>query len=257
MIEKFDFYYPPADSNRKLHIYLPNDYYESSERYPVMYFFDGHNLFRDSDATYGKCWGLEAFLDRWAKKMIIVGMECSHEGNTRLDEYSPYSFHYGTWGDVHGIGRETMDWIVDDIKPMIDSRYRTWPHREATGIAGSSMGGLMSIYAAGSYNATFSKAACLSSAVRMCVKELKHDIAFHNIHPDTRVYLSWGTEESGGTRATHEEDLLTPTARANRALETVFHQKGAITKLYCQTGGHHCEADWEKQVRTFMEFLWY
>ena len=57
MIEKIDFWFSPAHQNRRLHIYLPNDYFNSNERYPVMYMFDGHNLFYDSDATYGKSWG--------------------------------------------------------------------------------------------------------------------------------------------------------------------------------------------------------
>ena len=62
MIEKRDIFFPPAGKLRRLHIHLPEDYYETDRRYPVMYFFDGHNLFSDSDATYGKSWGLEDFL---------------------------------------------------------------------------------------------------------------------------------------------------------------------------------------------------
>ena len=57
--------YTPKGVNRPLHIYLPDSYNDSLERYPVMYFFDGHNLFFDWDATYGKSWGLKDFLDRW------------------------------------------------------------------------------------------------------------------------------------------------------------------------------------------------
>ena len=90
MIIKRDIYYPPAGSSRRLHIYLPDDYHKSEERYPVMYFFDGHNLFFNEDATYGKSWGFKEFLEGWNRKMIIVGMECSHEGNSRLIEYFPY-----------------------------------------------------------------------------------------------------------------------------------------------------------------------
>lgn len=256
MTEKFDFYYPPADSVRRMHIYLPDNYYASTDRYPVMYFFDGHNLFYDEDATYGKSWGLLPFLSLWRKDIIIVGMECSHEGTSRLNEYSPYSFPFGHFGDVHGIGDETMQWIVNDVKPMIDRKYRTWAHREATGIAGSSMGGLMAMYAVSKYNHVFSKAACLSSAVRPCLKQIKRDITFSPIDLDTRVFISWGTEEAGGAQESPAKDMLTPTGRANRELETVFHGRGASTRLYCLRGGHHCEADWEKQVHMFMNFLW-
>ena len=56
MIVKRDFIYTPKGKNRPLHIYLPDDYASSTEHYPVMYFFDGHNLFFDQDATYGKSW---------------------------------------------------------------------------------------------------------------------------------------------------------------------------------------------------------
>ena len=74
MIIKQDFLYTPVGKNRMLHIYLPDDYEQSQERYPVMYFFDGHNLYNNEDATYGKSWGLKEFLEGWRKDMIIVGM---------------------------------------------------------------------------------------------------------------------------------------------------------------------------------------
>ena len=249
MVIKQPFNYSPKNQNRTLHIYLPNDYDASAERYPVMYFFDGHNLFRDSDATYGKCWGLEAFLDGWQKKMIVVGMECGHEGRERLDEYCPYDVRGGSLGEIHGMGGKTMEWIVHEVKPWVDNAFRTYSFREATGIAGSSMGGLMSIYAAAKYNATFSKAACLSSAIRLCRKQLLSEIGA--IDPDTRVYLSWGTEESKMV------GKMNPTAIANREIAEAFWKKHAMATLYCQEGGRHCEADWEKQVPQFMEYLWF
>ena len=74
MVIKESVWYAPAAEPRTLHIYLPDSYDASDERYPVMYFWDGHNLFYDSDATYGKSWGLREFLDSWAKDMIIVGI---------------------------------------------------------------------------------------------------------------------------------------------------------------------------------------
>ena len=251
MVIRQQFNYSPKNVNRTLHIYLPNDYYSSDEKYPVMYFFDGHNLFRDSDATYGKCWGLETFLDQWPKKMIVVGMECGHEGRERLDEYCPYDSRGGFLGEIHGMGELTMDWIVNEVKPWVDGSFRTWPCRAATGIAGSSMGGLMAIYGVGKYNKWFSKAACLSSAIRVCRKQLLSDIG--DVDPDTRVYLSWGTEESGGKRV----GRISPAALANREVAEVFWKKNAQAILYCQEGGHHCEADWEKQVPQFMEYLWF
>lgn len=256
MIIKQDCLFTAKGKNRMLHIYLPDDYNESDERYPVMYFFDGHNLYLDEDATYGKSWGLKPFLESWNKKMIIVGMECSHEGYERLDEYSPYSFPGFFGGRIHGTGKETMDWIVNEVKPMIDSQYRTLSFREATGICGSSMGGLMAMYAACAYNHVFSKAACVSSAISRCFKNMAKDIVSSKIDADTRVFISWGTEEAGGTKDNPDEDWLTGTARNNLAAEALFRQQYADTMLFCQRFGHHCEADWEKQVPVFMNYLW-
>ena len=99
MILKRDFNYPAKNANRPLHIWLPDDYYDCFDFYPVMYFFDGHNLFLDEDATYGKSWGMKEFLETWGKRMIIVGIECGHDGYERLSEYLPYPANKGSHFD--------------------------------------------------------------------------------------------------------------------------------------------------------------
>ena len=71
MVEKFEIMITPFQCMRTIHVYLPDNYNESQEQYPVMYMFDGHNLFFDEDATYGKSWGLKDFLDNYDKKLII------------------------------------------------------------------------------------------------------------------------------------------------------------------------------------------
>ena len=86
MLIKQDCTFDAVCANRPLHIWLPDDYENSDERYPVMYFFDGHNLFRDCDATYGKSWGLMDYLSAWDKKIIGIGMECGHGEGERLSE---------------------------------------------------------------------------------------------------------------------------------------------------------------------------
>lgn len=100
--------FTPGGRDLPLHIWLPEDYFQSEERYPVMYFFDGHNMFLDADATYGKSWGLAEYLRSWDKPMIVVGLECSHEGNGRLVEYCPYHYTGKFWGDIQGTGDATM-----------------------------------------------------------------------------------------------------------------------------------------------------
>lgn len=252
MILKRTVIYTPKNQPRTLHIHLPDDYRQSGERYPVMYFFDGHNLFRNEDASFGTSWGMEEFLNRWHKPMILVGFECTHIGNERLGEYSPYTFENDYWGCIEGWGKPTMRWIIDEIKPMIDREFRTWPFREATGIGGSSMGGLMSIYAGACHNRWFSKCACVSSSLDFNFSDILRDVGAQPIDPDTRFYLSWGSHEEGGGEDYSEAGM----SRRNHAVARVLEQQGGRTVLHCQQGGRHCEADWGRQIPDFMHWLW-
>lgn len=251
MIIKRDIDFAPTGKTRTLHIHLPEGYGETDERYPVMYFFDGHNLFSDEDATYGQSWGLREFLEGWEKPMIVVGIECGHEGRERLVEYCPYHIRGGFLGEIDGVGAATVNWMADELKPMIDRTYRTYGFREATGIGGSSMGGLMSLYAVVCRNDVFSKAACLSSTLSPCMKELEADIARSGIDPDTRVYLSWGKKEAGRRR-----DAAAALEAYHEKMRALLLARGANVRLFGQEEGRHCEADWARQVRPFMDFLW-
>ena len=256
MIVKRPCIYPPKGKDRPLHIYLPEDYETSGKRYGVMYFFDGHNLFFDSDATYGKCWGLKEYLDHWGKQIILVGIECGHEGNERLNEYLPYPGEHGWAAELTPMGEQTMDWIVKEIKPMIDREYRTRPGRQYTAIGGSSMGGLMALFGILRYNAVFSKAACVSSAIGFCMGGIHAELDRAYLHPNTRIFLSWGSREAYGIRNPNKGDRHSHTYRWNRAVYDRVKQKGAKARLYCQVGGGHCEADWEQQLPLLMPYLW-
>lgn len=134
---------------RRVYVYVPEEARENPEaRFPVLYMFDGHNVFFDADATYGKSWGMGDYLDRTGTGLIVVGIDCNHRApNGRLCEYSPFDFEDPEFGRVKGRGKRFMDWLVEVLKPEIDRRYPTLPERETTWIAGSSMGGLMSLYA--------------------------------------------------------------------------------------------------------------
>ena len=168
MVIKWDVTIPKlsGDMPRKVYLYLPESYREEPDRrYPVMYMFDGHNVFFDEDATFGKSWGMNDFMESSEKQLIIVGVECNHRGNQRLSEYAPVSFSDPKLGKIRGRGSATMNWMVGELKPYIDERYRTLPDRENTIIAGSSMGGLMALYAVTAYNHVFSRAACLSPSL--------------------------------------------------------------------------------------------
>ena len=254
MLIKQDFYFNSIGANRPLHIRVPD---QGEGPFPVMYFFDGHNLFRDEDATYGKSWGLDEYMSKWDKQLIIVGVECAHEGNLRLSEYLPYGRESGWLRRIEPLGEVTMQGIIYELKPYIDANFPTIPFRECTAIGGSSLGGLMSAYAVVKYNQYISKAACISSSLGSVSGKLWHDMNNTYMNPDTRVFLSWGTAEGyGGVENPDEEDRSSWLYRTNKATANKVEKAGGTARIYCQVGGRHCEADWEKQLGLFMPFLW-
>ena len=250
MIEKFEMYFPKRQSNRMIHLYLPQNYYAegNTEAYPVMYMYDGHNLYNDQDATYGTSWGLEDFANGYDKPMIIVGIECSHNGQERMNEYCPYHVEHGYFGPLQGYGDEFMEWLIHEVKPVIDQNYRTYPWREATAIGGSSMGGLMAFYSVVKYNQYFSKAAVLSPSISLCMSQLKEEWNQVPISDDTRVYFSFGEREIRNRRDWALRDI----GYFNDALVAI----GGKSYIHVEPNGGHDEMTWRHQNGRYMDFLW-
>ena len=234
-------------TKRRAYIYLPKSYGKDPQRrYPVMYMFDGHNVFFDTDATYGKSWGMKDYLDKTRKELIVVAVECNHVGNGRLEEYSPFDHANDTLGEIKGKGKLYMDWLVKYLKPFVDKNYRTLPEREHTIIAGSSMGGLMSLYAAVCYNHVFQRAACLSSSLWVDPDQVLQMIAGAKIKNDTCIYMDYGSLEMYN----HDAN-----ASALTAVTHLLLTKKVDLTFRIVPGGTHCEACWEKQIPIFMECL--
>ena len=192
MVKKWDVPIPKlsGEKTRRAYIYLPESYEKEPEkRYPVMYMFDGHNVFFDEDATFGKSWGMNKFMENSKKDLIIVGVECNHEGNMRLIEYAPFHYENSEHGKIKGKGNVYMNWLVNTLKPYVDENYRTLPDRKNTIIAGSSMGGLMAMYAVCTYNHVFRRAACLSPSLWVSPGRVLEMAARAHIRRDTTVYM--------------------------------------------------------------------
>ena len=249
MIKKWTIQIPSLSGNtkRRAYIYLPESYNKDlNKRYPVMYMFDGHNVFFDADATYGKSWGMKEYMKKSKKQLIIVAVECNHEGNKRLEEYSPYSFEESHLGKIRGRGTTYMNWLVKTLKPFIDANYRTMPEREHTMIAGSSMGGLMALYAVCAYNHVFQRAACLSPSLWIHATKALQMVSKANIRPDTCIYMDYGSEEMDNHFASMGT-LLTATQ--------LLVAKQAKVTMRIVPGGNHSEASWERQIPVFMDCL--
>jgi len=249
MVKKWDVTIPKlsGEKPRKAYIYLPDSYEkEPQKRYPVMYMFDGHNVFFDEDATFGKSWGMNKFMQKTKKELIIVGVECNHEGNKRLIEYAPFNYENSEHGKIKGKGSVYMNWLVKTLKPYIDENYRTLPDRLNTIIAGSSMGGLIAMYAVCTYNHVFQRAACLSPSLWVSPGRVLEMVARAHIRRDTTIYMDYGALEIFNHAANEEAMISTAhlllTKRVNLAMRVV-------------PDGTHSEASWEKQIPIFMDCL--
>ncbi len=249
MVDEWEIEIPSLTGGRKrkAYVYLPVDYdYDEERRYPVMYMFDGQNLFFDGEATYGKSWGLADYLDYTSTPLIIAAVECNTVGNGRLSEYSPKNFIMDEGEKIKGRGKLYMDWLVGTFKPYIDEHLRTLPDREYTAIGGSSMGGLMTLYALSAYNRYFSRGAALSPSLWVGGGLVPDFIFRGRFGRDTLLYMDYGSREFSNHGVQKQAFCDTCTA---------LIKKNVMLTARVVPGGVHSEASWERQIPFFMNTL--
>ncbi len=243
---------PLKQSPRKVYIYLPNGYNEKRKtKYDVLYMFDGHNLFLDSVATYGKSWGIKDYLDRANIPLVVVGVDCNHTGKKRLDEYCPLPVLEDSWiQPIYPQGDITADWFVNTLKPYCEKNFNIYSDRKHVGIGGSSMGGLMSLYCIAKYNDIYSKAACVSPTMDICLDELINLINQSEINKNTKIYMDFGSQEV--KRKDRFAFCMDELLQINHA----FSNHNCSTYPNVVVGGTHSEASWETIVPIFIEYLY-
>ena len=174
-IESFEIEIPQLDRARKVWVYLPDGYEKGSKRYPVIYMHDGQNLFYDELTAYGAAWHVDKTLDdiyaTTGNACIVVGVECLPE--RRFSEYSPWKISPFPLHDKReiprdgincgGEGEEYSDFFANTLKAYVDAHYDTDPSRQATAVAGSSMGGLISCYLGLKYQQVYGTMGLFSS----------------------------------------------------------------------------------------------
>jgi predicted alpha/beta superfamily hydrolase len=223
------------------------------ERLPVLYMTDGQNLFRDSEATFGTSWGFPATLEKLELRLLLVGWDSAPELQ-RLDELGPW---LNDWIQTKGtsinrpVGGEAhlaVEFLEKQLKPLIDARYPTNPSRRTTWLAGSSMGGLFSLYAAALRPEVFSRAACFSSAFWVASGPLEEFLKTAGVDQIDKVYLDVGTME--GSRQNNEEERLAylhDTERVGALLKARGLGSDRL-KVLVDGGGKHNEAAWGRRL---------
>lgn len=235
-----DFYMPQLDRTRRIWVYLPPDYDETMKNYPVLYMHDGQNLFDELTSFAGE-WEVDETLNNLADEgyrvPIVVGID--NGGVDRIDELTPW--FNPSWGG--GQGDEYMAFIVETLKPHIEANYRTLTGRENTGIMGSSLGGLISVYGALKYQYVFSKCGSFSPAYWINNDSIWDFIALIGRQDDIRFYQNIGEFE----QQTSIELLL----QMEDSLRSIGFSN-IFSKVIA--GGEHNEATWRDDFRE--AYLW-
>ncbi len=258
---------PYTGLERNIKIYLPSTYDNTDISYPVLYMHDGHNLFDKNTSAYGEIWDIQTSLDNFytetKKAFIVVGIDCDNEGSNRLNEYSPFAFHNvnaekmtpGLTSEIGGLGKKYVDFLVNDLKPFIDDKFRTKRDRESTLIAGSSMGGLISLYAGLKYPEIYSKVAAFSTAVWFCEKEFLEEVLRHKSEYSTKWYLDVGTNETSNEEYNKfSDEYLNGTINIFNSFKLIGVDSSNI-KLIVDEGGIHNEKDWARRFPDAFKFL--
>jgi predicted alpha/beta superfamily hydrolase len=183
---------PQLIKTRRISVLLPHDYERSERRYPTLYLQDGQNLF-DDFAPFGN-WAVDKKLAFMAEHgwgdIIIVAID--HAKEERIKEFTP-PLSKAKFGK--GEGKQYVRFLADTLKPHIDKHFRTLPERENVGIGGSSMGGLISIYAGIMYPEVYGKLMIFSPSLWVVPDIHHHALPFDNTY-ESRIYAYAGAAES-------------------------------------------------------------
>lgn len=246
-----DIHSPQLGNTRDLLVYLPPSYHGQPDRaYPVIYMHDGQNLF-DKATSYVGEWQVDETMETLSAdgvEAIIVGIP--NTGGERIAEYSPYETRWGK-----GKGDQYLAFIADTVKPLIDSEFRTLKDRAHTGTAGSSMGGLISMYAFLRRPDVFGFAGVMSPSFWITGGKLMTYAEGLPVRPG-KLYLDIGTNEMSWRRAGAGAKTFTNSVRQ---MYDLMVRKGYLPeqqiKYVEDAHGVHHESSWTKRLPDMMRFL--
>jgi predicted alpha/beta superfamily hydrolase len=236
------------EHDRDVLVWLPPGYQRSAARYPVLYMHDGQNLFEpDTAFQKGEHWRLgESAADLVAagliEPLIIAGIY--NTGDHRKEEYTPTRDARLGGGRADDYGRM----IVEELKPMIDRTYRTRPEAAATGIGGSSLGGLVSLHLAFTHPQVFQRVAALSPSVWWNYRAILKTVRQSRAKPPLRIWVDMGTAE--GKRGLDDARLL------KAALVGLGFVPGVDLHYAEYEGATHSEESWAERVAPMLKWLY-
>ncbi len=234
---------------RDVVVYLPPGYdADTDRRYPVLYMHDGQNLFDPATSFVpGHYWRLGEMADMLiaegrVQPVIIVGVH--HTGPGRVHDYTPTKDPRLGGGQGKAYGRL----LVDELKPFIDAHYRTLPDRQHTGLGGSSLGGLSTMFLGLRHADVFGLLAVLSPSVWWGQRAILRYVPKAKPRPDTRIWLDMGTAES--------RTGLADARKLRNALVQAGWREDVDLAYSEPRGATHSEDAWASRVGDVLQFLY-
>ena len=250
-----DFQSKILNNDRNVIVYLPPGYDEEKQRsYSVLYLHDGQNLFDGATSFIpGQEWradeAAEALIARGKiEPLIIVGVY--NTGKDRIDEYTPVTdpkYKAGGKADLYG------RLLVEELKPFIDKTYRTKKDAAHTGLGGSSLGGLVSMYLGLKYPNVFGRLAVVSPSVWWAKNHIVRYVESQKKKPPLRVWLDIGTKE--GRDAAEAQTTVDGARLLKETLIKKGWKSGKDLKYFEAQGAEHNERAWAARVEQILEFL--
>lgn len=235
---------------RDVIVYLPPQYKRSHHvRYPVLYMHDGQNLFDAETAFLGNEWGLDESAEELIQAgeiepLIIVGVY--NTGALRLHEYTPFKDERRQGGGAAAYGK----FLVHELKPFLDSQYLTLPDASNTGLGGSSLGGLVSLYLGLKYPKVFGKLAIMSPSVWWAGRAILQAVSRYRGTQNAKIWLDIGTAEH-----MNSDSFVRDTADLRDALIAKGWQLGRNLSYVEDAGAGHNEKAWGSRIRDALKFL--
>jgi predicted alpha/beta superfamily hydrolase len=240
-------------NTRLVRVWLPPLYDAAAgKRYPVLYLNDGQNLFDPTTAFGGVDWRVGAsaerlIADKKISPLIIVGID--NTGKNRVREYIPYqSQEPRVFGSQ---GKRYPEFLLREVMPLIEKYYSVAKGPEHTGLGGSSLGGLITLYTQLAMPGVFGRLLIESPSLWVANRKILEECRSFRDWP-YRIYLGMGTSEVGNS------DKDERAVNDVRALETILHDAklgSARLRVVVTEGGMHNEATWAARFPEALEFL--
>ena len=237
-VSTFEIFSPELNVKKKIWVYLPLDYDKSEKKYPVMYMHDAQNLF-DTKTSYVGEWEVDETLNKMNAQLIVIGIE--HGNEKRMDELTPYKNEkYGG-----GNGDNYLKFIVETLKPKVDSIYRTKSNVKNTAIFGSSLGGLISFYGVLKYPEVFGKAGVFSPS--FWFSDEVYSMMEQSEKTKARIFLLCGDKE--------DETMVSNLKKMETLIDRNRCYCLKLNKTVIIEGGVHNEKLWKENFEQAVKWL--